>query len=577
MFIWLIPVALFFVAISTVCEVLLIIGYFKIPQMKKHPGFFILAQSIAQLYIDIHWITIINSVRSSLDDSACRILGSFNFYSFVIAWSYTLFLSLEVYLKMSRPVSQNPSKRNKIYFVIAQVSALIPAIVLLISNQNGRSALGTCSIENQSSYNILWALNLLINAPLCVYFCARSLWISRKKSIQIKSGLKYHLYVVLVFTLSMAPGQAFDAINWYILESSNSQIKDWAANLAALIGCMSGTMIFAARVSQKNILRSLWNVLLNRKIKFTSFSHKVSLLTYHRYFDFLDKDMIVKNTVLCLHLVFENTPEEFPEIFEEDKKWKFDVMGVECYVNQYRYNCFARVFKSEKLSKSSLLLSFDADLNLNDFQSRYKAIDDINFTFLTHDSKYFIKSISKSNLNFLCNLSKKYTDRQIEDDSYLLAIYGLFSIEFKNTACINFIVYEKLGYELKDHKKAVLVGNSRLGHPLVIDFYANRNSIIGTDIEYVRLPRIQLRKIIKSIEIDTLVLSMLKDTLYYLKIVYTEEIVYLQNKKKHLLFDGNAAYMGIFMVWNQIEKIKPQEYRAQFLKDFNSAFLLESF
>ncbi|OMJ78843.1 hypothetical protein SteCoe_21243 [Stentor coeruleus] len=576
MFTWLFPVALFFVAISSICEILLIIGYFKIPQMKKHPGFFILVQSIAQLYIDIHWITIASSVQNSLNDSACRVLGSFNYYSYIIAWDYTLYLSLEIYLKISRPVSQDASKRNKIYFIIAQISALIPTIILIASNQNGRSALGTCSIEKQSSYNILWALNLLINAPLCVYFCAQSLWISRKKSIQIKSGLKYHLYVVLVFILSVAPSQAFDAINWYLLESSDSEVKNWASSLAALVGCMSGAMIFAARVSQKNIFRLLWNVLLNRKIKFASFSQKISLMTYHSYFDFLDKDMIVKNTMLCLHLVFENTPEDFPKIFEEDKKWKFDVMGVKCYVNQYRYNSFARVFKSEKLSRSSFLFSFDVDLNLNDIQNRYKVIGDNNFTFLTHDSKYFIKTISRSNLNFLCDISKQYTDRQTEDDSCLLAIYGLFTLEFKNSTCIDFIVYEKLGYELKDHKKAVLVGDSRLGDPLVVDFYANRNSIIGTDIEYVRLPKIQLRKIIKSIEMDTLVLSLFKDTQYYLKIVYTEEIIYLQNKKKHLLFDGNAAYMGIFMLWNKSEKIDPQEYRLQFLKDFNSVFVLES-
>lgn len=219
-----------FLSISAICEILIIYGFVKLKRVRNYPGIYILVQSIAQLYIDIHWITIFAAVQDTLSPLSCRLLGSLVFYAYTIAWNYTFFLSLEVYLKITSSISKTAPK-SKIYHITGQVTSLIPTLILAFSNQNGKSGLGTCSIQSHSIYEILWGIQIIIYVPLCLIFVILSFIHSKNNDKKLKNGIKYHLYVVLVFIFTIAPAEIFDVLNWTVLETPESGFKFLAANV----------------------------------------------------------------------------------------------------------------------------------------------------------------------------------------------------------------------------------------------------------------------------------------------------------------------------------------------------------
>jgi hypothetical protein len=225
---WLIPVALSLVCVSLICEILIIYGYTKIPQLRKYPGQYILIQSIAQLYIDIHWVTITKPVQKILDDTTCRLIGAINYYAYTIAWCYTVFLSLEVSLKVISSVSSDYSKRNRIYHGVAQLLSIICFIILASSNTNGRSGLGTCSIQAGTVFELLWVIHVAVFMPICIVFVVLSYIHSKRQNIQLKSGIKYHALVVLGFVFTVTPAEMFDAVNWGDTEFHDDIENSWA-------------------------------------------------------------------------------------------------------------------------------------------------------------------------------------------------------------------------------------------------------------------------------------------------------------------------------------------------------------
>lgn len=280
-------------------------------------------------------------------------------------------------------------------------------------------------------------------------------------------------------------------------------------------------------------------------------------------------------------MIFSSLSDPFPKQYSTysdsiDRIWKFDLMSSPCKVTQHNYNYFLKVLKSENLNKASLLKSFSLDSNFNQLKTFSTSTSDNHFTFLTHDKRFFVKSISEDCLDFLYNITEEYTKRLTASSSFLLSIYGLFTIEYGGSCKVDFMVYENLGFELKNPKKAVLVGESKFEDPFVVDLYANFNSILGHDIEKVRLPKIQLRKILKSIELDAKMLSEFINLQYYLKVVYDEDVTYLQNMKKMLVFDGKVGFIGIIFVCTpERRKAKAEEYRAKFVQDAESVFIRE--
>ncbi|OMJ84805.1 hypothetical protein SteCoe_13992 [Stentor coeruleus] len=574
---WFMVLTLAFLSISAICEILIIYGFAKLKRVRNYPGIYILVQSIAQLYIDIHWITIFAAVQETLSPFSCRLLGSLVFYAYTIAWNYTFFLSLEVYLKITSAVSKTSSK-PKFYHIFGQVTSLAPGLILAFSNQNGKSGLGTCSIQAHSILEILWGIQIIIYAPLCLIFVILSFSHSKNNDKKLKNGLKYHLYVVLVFIFTITPAEIFDTLNWTELETPESELKILAANISVIIGAISGALVFVARFSQKNLLRSLWKAIINKRtiIGVDENILNINLLPYTDLFAYLEDNKHIRNAFTSLYMIFSSLSDPFSKHESLDRTWKFDLMNSPCKVTQHNYNYFIKVFKSENLTKASLLNSFSLDSNFDQLKTFSTFKSENHFTFLTHDKKYFVKSISEDCLDFLCNITEEYIKRLIAPSSFLLSIYGLFTIEYGNSCKVDFMVYENLGFELKNPKKAVLVGESKFEDPFVVDLYANFNSILGHEIEKIMLPKIQIRKILKAIEFDVKMLSGFTNLQYYLKVVYDENVKYLHNMKKMLVFDGKVGFIGIIFVCTpERRKGKAEEYRAKFLQDAENIFVRE--
>ena len=94
--------------VSVLSQSALIYGFLRVKQMKKHPEILIIFQCISQIILDLHWLTGIPDVHSSLaPSSGCQIIGAFFVYCYFICWDYILFLSLEIFIKIRDPANCN--------------------------------------------------------------------------------------------------------------------------------------------------------------------------------------------------------------------------------------------------------------------------------------------------------------------------------------------------------------------------------------------------------------------------------------------------------------------------------------
>lgn len=194
---------LFLAPLSVTSEILLIYTFWRLSQFKDHPEIMIFWQCLSQIILDIHWVTGVKSIKSSLSPFQCCLLGAVCIYFYYLSWAYNLFLSIEILLKISQPHETHYKRRLLYYHIISHLSSLIIFLIIITSKTNGDSLMSTCFIEKHSQYESIILIPALFHFPLCVGIVLYTIYISYNTYYAIY--LKYHMLVVLTFSITWVP------------------------------------------------------------------------------------------------------------------------------------------------------------------------------------------------------------------------------------------------------------------------------------------------------------------------------------------------------------------------------------
>ena len=210
--------------LSVICELLMLYSFLRLKQLKRHPETLVFWVCCAQLILDLHWFTGIPSIRNSLKDYQCQFLGSLCIYFYILSWNYNLLLSFEILIKIRYPHQTNYKSRQIWYHVISNLISLAAFLVLMTGDNNGGSLSGTCYVQSKSQYEIISALPLFFQFPLCICFTAYTIWISY--STFYAQYLNSHMLVVVVFGISWIPGSVM-----HVLDAFHVDIPVWYATV----------------------------------------------------------------------------------------------------------------------------------------------------------------------------------------------------------------------------------------------------------------------------------------------------------------------------------------------------------
>lgn len=213
---------IFSVSLSIVSELLLILAFIKLEQIRKYPGKFILIQTIFQLFLDFHWLSGISYVHLSSHSYLCKVIGAIATCCVFNAWIFNIFISLEVYKKLTLPKSTR-SLRLYCYGGTTVLFTIIILLCLLLSDQNGISAFNTCSIEDGSPFQLIYAVMVFVTVPCCFVLIVICMCIG-KDNRKLTEFLKYHFYVVAGFIVTLAPAATIDGISYKI---GSQNVKSW--------------------------------------------------------------------------------------------------------------------------------------------------------------------------------------------------------------------------------------------------------------------------------------------------------------------------------------------------------------
>jgi hypothetical protein len=204
--------------LSVLSEGLLIYFFWRVNQFKDHPEIMIFWQSLSQIIFDIHWVTGVKSIKSSLSPFECCFLGALCIYFYFLSWDYNLCLSIEILLKILYPHQSDYKTRLIIYHLTSHLTSLIIFIILLTSKTNGDSVLSTCFVQSYTRYEIIVMIPSVIHFPLCIMIIGYTIYVSY--NTYYANYLKFHMLVVLTFSITWVPvGLAHGII------SINSKVK----------------------------------------------------------------------------------------------------------------------------------------------------------------------------------------------------------------------------------------------------------------------------------------------------------------------------------------------------------------
>ena len=193
-----------FTPISITSQAILMYGYLRIKKMRKHPEMMIFWQLVFQFVIEFRWLTGIYEIRHSLSSRACQCLGAFFVFCYYANWDFILFLSIEVLIKVRSPLNCNYRNRVRVFHIFIILSSLaIFAVLVAVSNNNGRSVLGTCFVQGRSIYELIGLAPVVIHFPICAFCCLYALFVSR--NLKCVHYSIHQIYVITVFSISWVP------------------------------------------------------------------------------------------------------------------------------------------------------------------------------------------------------------------------------------------------------------------------------------------------------------------------------------------------------------------------------------
>lgn len=204
------------VCLSIASEALLIFAFVKLEQIRKYPGQFILIQTVFQLFLDLHWLSGLGSLHLSLHKDLCKVIGAVATCCVFHAWVFNLFISVEIYKKLTQPKSTRKSRFYCYYGVTFLITVLI-LLCLLVSDQTGISLFNTCSIEAGSPYQLIYLFMVVFVTVSCVFVIVLCVHVG-KSNKKLNRFFKYHFFVIAGFISTLGPAATIDGLSYKAVE-----------------------------------------------------------------------------------------------------------------------------------------------------------------------------------------------------------------------------------------------------------------------------------------------------------------------------------------------------------------------
>ena len=216
--------------ISLLSQLILIYGYIRIKDLRQHPDMLTFWHCVSESIVDLSWITGIAQVHKYLSGPTCQFIGAFFMYFYFLHWDYMLFLSLEILIKVKDPLNCKHNQRVKFYHIISNLLSLGIYIWLSVAkDNNGKSGLKTCFVEQESIYELLILVPSLIHLPVMIGICLYILWASRK--LRHSSYAKHHIYVVTTFVITRIPVCLADGLNYEKFNIDNMKELNYVGDM----------------------------------------------------------------------------------------------------------------------------------------------------------------------------------------------------------------------------------------------------------------------------------------------------------------------------------------------------------
>ncbi|OMJ84765.1 hypothetical protein SteCoe_14018 [Stentor coeruleus] len=422
---------IFLAPISSICGLFQVYGFYKLNLVKEHPEILIFWQCISQLILDIHWFTGIPYIQKHIGDIPCRLLGDFFVYFYYLSWNYTVFLSVEILIKINNPYDINYKKRTLWYHLISHALSICIFLVIAIypNDNHGKSILGTCFVQKGTFFELIIIIPDLIHFPIATGLIFYTIYISHKAR-EIMNYLRYIIYVVIAFSIAWVPVGIVHGIHFYAFNINTNSIF---LEISAYLGALSGTLIFSARMMQKGLLKNMikksFCLRVNNKILLEEFETQELQDTHSRFFT----KVTVKAIMLGISEALMKS-EALANYGQDHRKrvCSINIAGkiTDFNVTQYNINEYDQIVNHFNLKYQDISQSLSCPSNFLDIKTYCKGISGENetFSFYTSDKKYILKTIKKPELRVLKMMAQKYTERVISSNSYLLKIFGVFEI-----------------------------------------------------------------------------------------------------------------------------------------------------
>lgn len=118
--------------LSVIAEVLLLYLYSTRPYLRRPPGDIILWQMLGQLMLDLGWLYSAGRYLfyATIEDTpACRSFAIANIYAVVVCCGSNVFLTIEIFVKISRPFDGSEAARRVVYSLLLHLTAVIVSLI----------------------------------------------------------------------------------------------------------------------------------------------------------------------------------------------------------------------------------------------------------------------------------------------------------------------------------------------------------------------------------------------------------------------------------------------------------------
>ncbi|KRX00481.1 hypothetical protein PPERSA_03214 [Pseudocohnilembus persalinus] len=454
---------------SCLSSLFIMVTFYKYKECRKQPGDIILAISISELILNIHWISMtlfdwIQGQGPLSQSDFCQIESAFSISAGTSEFIYNILFCY--------------------FHVLAIISIICVYLFCLITKQTGLSLFGMCSFKQGNNFGVLGLLIVVVYLIFSIFTI-----IYFRKQIPDNEDLKHYRNTFLNYYYTYVIAQS---IIWTVLAFSNLVVglncTGWQVpklNIFITIGNTSKlcTSIVLSIIRYKDpVIRSQIRPILEQKLpclfKTKADNEKQLIIegsqinntTFDEsserkvlFFDKLSETLRMSQiySMICGIVSAQKQAPQTPSLSYQDlsrndctERFKFQlsdsyIKGIACLnmenktdklnVQKYDVTMYApKIFKSfieVDRRMVNLEKSFNIVDNFQSIQSKFSGDGGRSgsFFYMTTDKKMMMKSMTNSEKDIMIEKLYQYTQHFGEnEDSLISKIYGIFTFQLGN-------------------------------------------------------------------------------------------------------------------------------------------------